>query len=55
MDVRVDMEPEDMPGRPLKRIQCEQCGEYVQDIREVHINGKVLCKPCAVGGYYSKT
>jgi formylmethanofuran dehydrogenase subunit E len=55
MDVRVDMKPEDMPGRPLKRIQCEQCGEYVQDIREVYRDGRILCKPCAVGGYYSKT
>lgn len=44
--------PEDMPGRPLRRIQCEACGEHVQDARDVNIAGKTLCKPCAGGGYY---
>jgi formylmethanofuran dehydrogenase subunit E len=55
MDVKVDIKPEDMPGRPLRRIRCDSCGEYVQDIREVYRDGRILCKPCAVGGYYSKT
>ena len=31
---------------------AENCGEYVQDMREVHREKKVLCKPCANGGYY---
>jgi formylmethanofuran dehydrogenase subunit E len=52
MEVRVDLRPEDMPGRPLRRMRCEQCGEYVQDMREVQRDGKVLCRPCAQGGYY---
>jgi len=52
MKVRVNLKPEDMPGRPLLRLQCSSCGEYVQDMREVQINGKVLCRPCASGGYY---
>lgn len=50
VDVRIP--DEDMPGRPLNRIQCEHCGEYVQDRREVHRHGRVLCKACADGGYY---
>lgn len=54
MNVDVKIKPKDMPGRPLKRIQCEQCGEYVQDMREISKNGKILCKPCAEGGYYEK-
>ncbi|MDI6800897.1 MAG: FmdE family protein [Thermodesulfovibrionales bacterium] len=54
LDVKVKIAPEDMPGRPLKRIQCQMCGEYVQDMRDVQKDGKNLCKPCADGGYYSK-
>ncbi len=53
MNVRIRIKPEDMPGRPLKRIPCDICGEYVQDMREVHKSGKVLCRPCAEGGYYT--
>jgi len=52
MNVTVSIKPEDMPGRPLKRIRCEGCGEYVQDMREIYNNGKALCRPCAEGGYY---
>lgn len=52
MDVKVDIKPEDMPGRPLKRVKCDICSEYVQDMRDVSIDEKVLCKPCAYGGYY---
>ena len=53
--VEVSLSPQDMPGRPLKRIACERCGEHVQDMREVHLNGRVLCKACAIGGYYKNT
>lgn len=52
MDVKVSIKPEDMPGRPLKRVSCDICGEYVQDMREIHKKGKVLCRPCTEGGYY---
>lgn len=53
MNVKVKVDPEDMPGRPLRRVKCDSCGEYVQDMREVEIQGKVLCRPCADAGYYS--
>ena len=52
MEVQVKINPEDMPGRPLRRVRCESCGEYVQDLREVQRNGKVFCRPCADSGYY---
>ena len=52
MDVNINIRPEDMPGRPLSRVRCENCGEYVQDMREIHREREVLCKPCADGGYY---
>ena len=54
MDVTVRVRPEDMPGRPLRRVQCDLCGEYVQDMREVTVNGKIVCRACADGGYYSE-
>jgi formylmethanofuran dehydrogenase subunit E len=52
MEVKVKLNPEDMPGRPLRRTQCDSCGEYVQDLREIYRDGKVLCRPCAHSGYY---
>lgn len=51
-EVIVNVRPEDMPGRPMSRVQCDSCGEHVQDMREVCQDGKVLCVPCASGGYY---
>ena len=52
MEVKINLKPEDMPGRPLSRVQCDICDEYVQDAREVYREGKTLCKSCAVTGYY---
>jgi formylmethanofuran dehydrogenase subunit E len=51
-EVTVEIPQEDMPGRPLKRVQCDRCREYVQDGREVHVKQKLYCKPCADGAYY---
>ncbi len=52
MEVRVKIKPEDMPGRPSGRVRCDACGEYVQDLRDVWRDGRVLCRPCAGFGYY---
>jgi len=51
-EVSVAIPEEDMPGRPLKRVRCEQCGEYVQDKREVRAGGRLLCRACAKGAYF---
>ncbi len=51
-EVNVTIKPEDMPGRPLSRVTCDACKEQVQDMREVPVDGKVLCRPCAMGCYY---
>jgi formylmethanofuran dehydrogenase subunit E len=53
-EVTVILRPEDMPGRPLRRVPCDACGEHVQDMREIERDGRTLCKPCAEGGYYSR-
>ncbi|HAM51646.1 MAG TPA: formylmethanofuran dehydrogenase [Nitrospiraceae bacterium] len=55
MEVSVKLNPEDMPGRPIRRVQCDNCGECVQDLREVCRRGKILCRPCAGSGYYEHT
>jgi hypothetical protein len=34
IEVNVKINPEDMPGRPLRRIKCDSCDEYVQDLLE---------------------
>jgi formylmethanofuran dehydrogenase subunit E len=51
--VRVQVPAEDMPGRPLRRVQCERCGDWVQDCREVLQQDKMLCRGCASGKYYT--
>jgi len=52
-DVKADIPKCDMPGRPLRRVQCDGCGDYVQDCREVEQDGKILCRACAGQRYYS--
>jgi formylmethanofuran dehydrogenase subunit E len=52
MEVAINIAPQDMPGRPMRRVQCDSCGEHVQDMREVYQEGSILCVACAKGGYY---
>lgn len=51
-NVKVDIPKQDLPGRPLKRIQCSKCGDWVQDCREIKLGGKVYCAGCKNGKYY---
>ncbi|MDI6726522.1 MAG: FmdE family protein [Smithellaceae bacterium] len=51
-EVQVELKPQDQPGRPLSRVQCARCAEYVQDMREIVAGQETLCRPCASGGYY---
>ncbi len=53
MAVDVTIKPEDMPGRPLGRVRCDVCGEYIQDRREIYRDGKILCRACAGAAYYT--
>ncbi len=54
MDVDVILKKEDLPGKPLSRVKCSLCGEYVQDSREIKAIDNILCKPCAIGKYYMR-
>jgi formylmethanofuran dehydrogenase subunit E len=42
----------DTPGPPLHRVICDECGEGVNDYREVIVGRKVLCRACVYGRYY---
>ena len=51
--VQIDLCELEMPGRPRKRIACEQCGEGINDGREVSdALGRRVCRSCAFGTYY---
>ncbi len=50
--VVVDVPDCDMPGRPLRRVQCTACGDWVQDCREIVRDKTTLCRACAGQRYY---
>ena len=52
--VRVELPPQDQPGRPVSRVQCDECGEGINDRREVLREGRTLCRACAGEAYYSR-
>jgi formylmethanofuran dehydrogenase subunit E len=51
--VKVVLPPEEFPGYKGERIVCEQCGEGINFKREVHRDGKILCRACAGESYYT--
>jgi formylmethanofuran dehydrogenase subunit E len=51
-EVRLAVREEDRPGPPVSRVRCSRCGEGINDRREVHIDGHVLCRACAGPAYY---
>ncbi len=53
MAVHLAIPATDLPGHPLRRVTCELCGEGINDGREVQRQGRTLCRPCAVGAYYT--
>lgn len=50
--VKVDLQPEDLPGFKGPRVICAQCGEGVNFRREVSKEGRTLCRGCAGEKYY---
>lgn len=52
--VRVRVNDEDQPGRPVSRVKCDECGEGINDRREVVRDGQTLCRACAGEAYYVK-
>ena len=42
----------DMPGPSKKKAVCVKCGQVVRDGKEVTIDNKAHCRPCASGAYF---
>ncbi|MEJ2642903.1 MAG: FmdE family protein [Desulfosarcinaceae bacterium] len=51
--VRVDVAFNDMPGPSRFKAVCQRCGQVVRDKKEILKGGRVLCRPCAQGAYFS--
>ena len=51
--VDVSLDEMDMPGHPRSRVICEECGEGVNDGRELNtVDQGTICQSCAFGAYY---
>src|SRR5258705_8546540 len=50
--VKVALPAEEFPGYKGDRVVCQTCGEGINFRREVHSDGKVLCRACAGECYY---
>jgi formylmethanofuran dehydrogenase subunit E len=53
--VRIEPAPGDLPGRPVGAVACARCGETILDRREIVVEGRPLCRPCATGVAYYRT
>jgi len=45
--VKVEVQPEDLPGFKGPRVVCAECGEGINFKREVLQEGRTLCRACA--------
>jgi len=52
MPVWVDVPVHDMPGPSRFKVRCASCGAMVRDKKEVLVDNRILCRPCAHGTYY---
>lgn len=52
--ISLQIPQEDLPGRPLRRVQCSRCSDWVQDKRDVTVTDQILCRNCLNGRYYTK-
>jgi formylmethanofuran dehydrogenase subunit E len=50
--VRVPCMEYDLPGPSKKKVACVKCGQVVRDSREVIIDDRAYCRPCAHGAYF---
>ncbi len=53
--VKVEVQPEDLPGFKGPRVICAECGEGINFKREVTRDGRTLCRSCAGEKYYKES
>jgi formylmethanofuran dehydrogenase subunit E len=51
--VKIEIQPEDLPGFKGPRVVCDHCGEGINFKREVTVDGRTLCRACAGERYYA--
>ena len=51
--VRVNIPPEELPGKPKRTVRCIRCGEKVMDSKDLFTENGPVCLACAEGPYYS--
>jgi formylmethanofuran dehydrogenase subunit E len=51
--VKVEINPEDLPGFKGPRVVCAECGEGINFKREVTVSARTLCRACAGERYYA--
>lgn len=51
--VEITVNEMDLPGHPRSRVTCQECGEGINDGRELNtVDQGILCQSCAFGTYY---
>jgi len=51
--VGISVNEMDLPGHPRSRVICAECGEGINDGRELNtVDQGILCHSCAFGTYY---
>lgn len=53
--VKVEVQPEDLPGFKGPRVVCAECGEGINFKREVLQGTRTVCRSCAGDRYYSES
>jgi len=53
--VKVEVQPEDLPGFKGPRVVCAECGEGINFKREVLQGTRTVCRSCAGERYYSES
>jgi len=54
--VQIQLSEMDLPGSPRSRVTCDQCGEGINDGREITLpGGETKCRACAQTPYYQTT
>lgn len=52
--VRLRIPIQQIVSRAGVRVNCDHCGEEIINERELISNGQILCRACALGGYYQQ-
>jgi formylmethanofuran dehydrogenase subunit E len=52
-EVKVNLRPEEMPGKPKRVVQCVACGEKILDGKDTVTDRGPVCTACSGTAYYS--